>query len=122
MAIHSGLGAHKPDLSEQEIIGAIKWTWINQIFAILATVLGKLAVVAFLQQIHGPEDRTRVLMLWGLVASNVVINCITVAMILIQCSPHDKLWNDRLPGVCNGRKRNRQVAYVQGGEFSSHRR
>lgn len=122
MAIHSGLGAHKPDLSEQEIIGAIKWTWINQIFAILATVLGKLAVVAFLQQIHGPEDRTRVLMLWGLVASNVVINCITVAMILIQCSPHDKLWNDRLPGVCNGRKRNRQVAYVQGGELSSHRR
>lgn len=122
MAIHSGLGAHKPDLSEQEIIGAIKWTWINQIFAILATVLGKLAVVAFLQQIHGPEDRPRVLMLWGLVASNVVINCITVAVILIQCSPHDKLWNDRLPGVCNGRKRNRQVAYVQGGEFSSHRR
>ncbi|KAJ5151591.1 hypothetical protein N7492_009886 [Penicillium capsulatum] len=114
MSVHAGLGAHKSELSHSEITAAIKWSWINQIFAILATVTGKLAVVAFLQQIHGPEHRRRVLLLWGLIASNVVINCITITVILIQCSPLAKLWDERVVGVCNGRGRNQEVAYMQG--------
>lgn len=122
LGVRAGLGAHKSDLSRSEIMCAIKWSWINQIFAILATVTGKLAVVAFLQQIHGPEHRTRVLMLWGLIASNVVINCITITVILIQCTPLEKLWDDSIPGICDGRGRNQRVAYMQGSECAIARR
>lgn len=97
---------------------AIKWGWINQALSILATSFGKLAIVAFLQQIHGPEHRGRVIGLWALAASNLVVNVITIAIIMTQCSPPGKLWNDQLQGSCSGRQRNEDIAYFQGSEWA----
>ncbi|KAJ5910653.1 hypothetical protein N7504_005296 [Penicillium tannophilum] len=113
LGINSGLGAHKTDLTEIEITHAIKWNWINQSFGILATATGKLAIVAFLQQIHGPESRKKVIFLWGVGISNMVVNCITIVLIWTQCDPSAKLWNNALPGSCDGRVRNQQAAYFQ---------
>ncbi|KAJ5949796.1 hypothetical protein N7454_001380 [Penicillium verhagenii] len=114
LGVNSGLGAHKADLTNAEITNAVKWNWINQSLGIFATGTGKLAIVAFLQQIHGPESRKKVIFLWSVGLSNLVVNCITIALIFEQCSPTSKLWNDALPGTCNGRTRNQQVAYFQG--------
>lgn len=87
---------------------------MNQALGILAIALGKLAIVAFLQQIHGPEHRSRVIMLWGVAISNLIINAITIGMIFTQCTPREKLWNEEMPGTCDGRLRNQNTAYFQG--------
>lgn len=114
ISINYGLGMHVSELLPEQITPAIKWSWINQALGIFAIALGKLAIVAFLQQIHGPEHRARVFMLWGVAASNLLINSITIGMIFTQCSPREKLWEYGLPGTCDGRRRNQIVAYVQG--------
>ncbi|KAJ5633418.1 hypothetical protein N7490_009757 [Penicillium lividum] len=117
LGVNSGLGAHKSDLTETEITNAIKWNWINQSLGIIATGLGKLAIVAFMQQIHGPESRKKVFFLWTVAASNLVVNCVTIAMIWTQCDPSAKLWQDSLPGTCDGRVRNQRTGYFQGSEY-----
>lgn len=86
---------------------------------LLATAFGKLAIVAFLQQIHGPEHRERVIGLWILAISNLIVNAITVGMVLTQCTPLEKLWNFSVPGTCDGLERNKHIAYFQGSEFSA---
>ncbi|KAJ5618513.1 hypothetical protein N7528_006624 [Penicillium herquei] len=118
VGINTGLGAHKVDLTPDEVKHAIKWNWINQSLGIIATAIGKLAIVAFLQQIHGPESRKRVIFLWGVGLATLLLNCITIALIWTQCSPRAKLWDDSLPGNCDGRARNMRVAYFQ-GSFSA---
>lgn len=117
LGINSGLGAHSHQLSNADVSSALKWSWTNQILGIFATALGKLAVVAFLQQIHGPEQRRRIGCLWGLAMCNLVINIITIAVIVTQCSPRARLWNHALPGTCDGRRRNQITAYVQGSAY-----
>jgi hypothetical protein len=119
LSIAYGLGQHITSLSSEQIVLTIKWSWANQILAIFAIAFGKLAIVAFLQQIHGPEDRSKVIFLWAIAASNLVINTITVGMILGQCSPVQKLWDEDLPGSCDGRIRNQNCAYFQGSTFAS---
>lgn len=116
VSINYGLGEHvdADTLLPEQISAAIKWSWINQALGIFAIALGKLAIVAFLQQIHGPEHRGRVLMLWGVAISNLLINSITIGMIYTQCSPRRRLWNDAIPGSCDGRRRNQTTAYFQG--------
>ncbi|KAJ5101265.1 hypothetical protein NUU61_003487 [Penicillium alfredii] len=114
LSITYGLGEHKNLLSPEQISLSIKWSWMNQVLAIFAIALGKLAIVAFLQQIHGPEDRGKVILLWGVALSNLVINTITIGMILTQCTPRHKLWDEEVPGKCDGRLRNQNTAYFQG--------
>ncbi|KAK5807482.1 hypothetical protein VI817_001740 [Penicillium citrinum] len=114
VSVAYGIGTHKDDLSASDKTAAIKWGWINQALSILATSLGKLSIVAFLQQIHGPEHRGRVIGLWALATSNLVVNVVTIAIIMTQCSPPGKLWNDKLQGSCSGRQRNEAIAYFQG--------
>ncbi|KKA22208.1 hypothetical protein T310_3772 [Rasamsonia emersonii CBS 393.64] len=114
LSISYGLGQHIENLTEEGIVATIKWSWVNQVLAIFAIGLGKLAIVAFLQQIHGPEGRGKIIALWALAASNFVINAITVGMVLSQCTPLQKLWDESLPGTCDGRRRNQNCAYFQG--------
>lgn len=120
VSVDYGIGSHQNDLSESDAVAAIKWGWINQLLSILATSLGKLAIVAFLQQIHGPEHRGRVIGLWALATSNLIVNAITVGMIMTQCSPREKLWNENLEGSCDGRQRNEDIAYFQGSKYSAN--
>ncbi|KAJ5152604.1 uncharacterized protein N7482_009082 [Penicillium canariense] len=114
IAIGYGIGAHQVQLTADQIIAAVKWSWFDQILGIFAIGTGKLAIVAFLHQIHGPEHRGRLIFLWTVGVSNVLINCVTIGMIMTQCSPRQKLWDDRLPGSCDGRLRNQNTAYFQG--------
>jgi hypothetical protein len=114
ISVNHGTGMPQDDLRPEQITAAIKWSWVNQALGIFATALGKLAIVAFLQQIHGPEHRGRVFMLWGVAISNLLMNSITIGMIFTQCSPRQKIWDSDLPGTCDGRLRNQTVAYFQG--------
>ncbi|OGM51029.1 hypothetical protein ABOM_000253, partial [Aspergillus bombycis] len=95
LSILHGLGQDATILTKDQAAMAIKWSWVNQLSALFAIAMGKLAIVAFLQHLHGPEDRWKVAILWIVAFSNLVINVIIIIIVLTQCQPLSKLWDDR---------------------------
>ncbi|KAG8156367.1 hypothetical protein KVR01_013819 [Diaporthe batatas] len=81
--------------------------------AIIGIVIGKLAIIAFLDQIRG-RHKGRPWFLWFIGASNIVVNITVVITIFLQCSPVEKIWDERVPGQCNVRASNLKYAYFQG--------
>ncbi|OJJ44531.1 hypothetical protein ASPZODRAFT_134612 [Penicilliopsis zonata CBS 506.65] len=114
LSILYGLGQHISVLSTQQATEAMKWAWSNTLVSLFAISGGKFAVVAFLHQLHGPQDRGKKIFLWTLASSNLIMNTITVGTILGTCMPAAKLWDSSLPGTCDGGLRNQNCAYFQG--------
>lgn len=113
VSIVFGIGAHAHGLRPQDIVVAMRTSWINMISAIIAIVTGKLSIIAFLDQIRG-RHKGRPWFLWFIGGSNIVVNITVIITILLQCSPVEKLWDDRIPGDCGGRSFNLKYAYFQG--------
>ncbi|KAL8831346.1 MAG: hypothetical protein Q9170_005339 [Blastenia crenularia] len=116
LAVHYGMGQHVGSLDPMQIMYTLKWSWIAQILQLIANTGGRLAVIAYLTTIQGPTHPKAKRGFLGTLAmlqlSSIVV---LVAIILAQCAPLEKLWNERLPGTCNGRIRNRNFAFFQGG-------
>ncbi|KAI3395661.1 hypothetical protein diail_1028 [Diaporthe ilicicola] len=108
-----GIGAHIQGLKPREIVVAMHTSWINMISAIVAIVTGKLSIIAFLDQIRG-RHLGRPWFLWFIGVSNIIVNITVVITILLQCSPVEKIWDDSVPGNCDGRPLNLKYAYFQG--------
>lgn len=115
VSVKSGLGQHIENLTASQITSTVLYSWINQILAIVAIGLGKLAIVAYLVRISS-VNKYHPWLLWSLAGSNFIFNLVTVGLILAQCSPVQKLWNEELPGTCDGRGLNQHFAYFQGSE------
>jgi hypothetical protein len=92
----------------------MKYSWIFQILKIAAMAAGKLAIIAALLQIRGPHEG-RAWFLWAVGSSTVLFNSMTIVSLLAQCPPVQKLWDDGLPGSCNGRDPNQKFAFFSGG-------
>ncbi|KAL5000357.1 hypothetical protein BDV10DRAFT_37313 [Aspergillus recurvatus] len=114
LAAQAGLGARELVLNVTEGHYALLFGWLNQFLALIAIGLGKLTIVAFLQQIQGYHTLFRTVLLWTLAGSNFVLNCIAAVLLIVQCDPVQKLWAGSLPGQCPGRKRIQIFGYVQG--------
>lgn len=78
--------------------------------------LGKVAIIAFLIQIRGPHDPTP-WFLWFIGVTSCLANFTTIVLIVAQCDPVAKLYDDTLPGSCPNRELNEHFAYFQGGEY-----
>lgn len=119
-SVNAGMGRHLDDLSNSQIVTALHWSWVFQLLAITASMLGKLAILAFLLQIRGRHEKKP----WFLIILGVLIGAInTTALgtILGQCKPMNKLWDDSVEGTCNpGRKVNQNYSFFQGSEFSHY--
>ncbi|KUM66226.1 hypothetical protein ACN42_g803 [Penicillium freii] len=76
-------------------------------------MLGKLAILAFLLQIRGRNERKP----WFLIILGVLIGAINTTVlgtILGQCIPMNKLWDNSVEGTCNsGRKVNQNYSFFQ---------
>lgn len=105
-------------LRPHDIVVAMRTSWINMISAIIAIVTGKLSIIAFLDQIRG-RHQGRPWFLWFIGASNIIVNITVVITILLQCSPVEKIWDDSIPGACDGRSLNLNYAYFQGSKSLS---
>ncbi|KAL6230553.1 hypothetical protein BDW75DRAFT_234306 [Aspergillus navahoensis] len=114
LAAQAGLGVPEPVLNMTEGRYALLFGWLNQFLALIAIGLGKLTIVAFLQQIQGYHTLFRTVLLWTLAGSNFVVNCIAAVLLIVQCDPVQKLWDSSLPGECPGRRRIQIFGYVQG--------
>lgn len=113
-----GLGLPRSHLTPEDILSALLFGWVNQLLALVAIGLSKIAIVVFLLRIEGFHTPTRTFFLWFIAGSNLVVNCIAAILALVQCSPIQKLWNEGIPGECSARKRVQIFGYVQGCEFS----
>lgn len=111
------MGTHIAALAPNSIVLALKYCWVAQPFQLLAIAFGKIAIVTYLATIHGPRNaNVKLAFLWiiGLVQ---LLSCfIILGFIYSQCSPMPKLWNNEIPGTCNGRTRNVYMAYTDGSE------
>ncbi|OJJ64539.1 hypothetical protein ASPSYDRAFT_39267 [Aspergillus sydowii CBS 593.65] len=114
IAAEAGLGVRGIVLNDSDQINALLYGWLNQFLALVAIGLGKVTIVAFLQQIQGYHTVFRTVLLWLLAGSNLIVNCIAAALLITQCDPVQKLWDDSIPGSCAGRKRIQVFGYVQG--------
>jgi hypothetical protein len=110
------MGQHMNDLSDRSIVLALKWSWVFQLLAIAASMLGKLAILAFLVQIRGRHEKKP----WLLIALGVLIGAVNITVIgtiLGQCQPMHKLWDDSAEGTCDpGRKINQNYSFFQASE------
>ena len=131
VAVLNGLGAHQDTLSPLQIVTSLHSAWISMILGIVSIAVGKLAIIAFLEQLRGRHGG-RSAVLWFLGISNVILNSvcwtinscsmsfadhveqIAIVLICIQCSPIDKLWDSRIQGKCTFMKVNQKFAFFQG--------
>lgn len=104
-------------LSLKEIRMTMTYVWQAQPIQLLANTTGKVSIAALLVTLHGPKyAKSKTIFIWTLAAISTIFVIIAIVMIYAQCSPVAKLWNESLLGNCDGRIRNQNFAYVQGGE------
>ncbi|RAK97431.1 uncharacterized protein BO80DRAFT_363982 [Aspergillus ibericus CBS 121593] len=109
-----GLGLPQTLLSFNDSKMALLYGWINQLLALVAIGLGKLTMVAFLEQIQGYHTKARSIFLWSLAGSNLIVNCIAAILMMLQCSPRRLLWEAYAKGGCPWRTRIQIFGYIQG--------
>ncbi|KAL4922764.1 hypothetical protein BDW62DRAFT_2743 [Aspergillus aurantiobrunneus] len=118
LSVDAGMGQRIRTLSHTNEVRALKTSWVFQLLAIAASMLGKLAILAFLIQIRGRHERKP----WFLIVVGVLVAAVNITVlgtILGQCSPMEKLWDDSLPGTCDpGRVVNQNYSFFQ-GSFNS---
>lgn len=117
LAASHGLGISEEHLSLNQQKNALMFGWTSQYLALVAIGLAKLAIVAFLVQIHGYSTRYRTAFLWFLAGSNLIVNIIAMVLAVVQCLPVTRLWDKTLPGSCSGRERLQIFEFIQGCEY-----
>ncbi|KAL4930971.1 uncharacterized protein BDV17DRAFT_289393 [Aspergillus undulatus] len=113
LSVDHGMGKHIDTLDHESEVRTLKWSWVFQLLAIAGSMLGKLAILAFLVQIRGRHEKKP----WLLIVLGVLIAAVNIAVlgtILGQCSPMEKLWDDDIPGTCDpGRLNNQNYSFFQ---------
>ncbi|KAI2833333.1 hypothetical protein CBS133816_698 [Aspergillus niger] len=109
-----GLGRPQDMLSFNQSKMALLYGWVNQLIALVAIGLGKLTIVAFLEQVQGYQTKARSIFLWSVAGSNLVLNCIAAILMMLQCSPRRMLWEAYAKGNCPYRSRIQIFGYIQG--------
>lgn len=111
-----GLGTPSATLTNNDDKNALLFGWTNQFLALVAIGLGKVALVAFIDHLQKHEAKYKRVFLWFIAGSNFFVNMIAAILVFVQCSPAKKLWDERIPGHCPGRKRVQIFGYIQGRE------
>ncbi|KAB8267473.1 hypothetical protein BDV30DRAFT_37798 [Aspergillus minisclerotigenes] len=111
-----GLGTPSATLTNNNDKDALLFGWTNQFLALIAIGLGKVALVAFIDHLQKHEAKSKRAFLWFIAGSNFIVNMIAAILVFVQCSPAKKLWDEKIPGRCPGRKRVQTFGYIQGRE------
>ena len=118
MSVANGMGEHQGSIDPAQIPAALKWSWLAQILQLISNSVCKVAVITYLATIHGPSRaRTKLAFLWILGILQITSVIVLTALILAQCSPVRKLWDERIPGACSHRLWNQDFAFYQGSEY-----
>ena len=116
-----GTGNHQDDLSNHQAVYSALWSWIGQVCAIFSMVWGRFGVIALLVALQGPTYQTWRYALYVVGVAQALINIIEVVLILNQCSPTQKLWDQSIPGTCNLIGLCSKVGFLQGSSYTHTR-
>ncbi|RYC59025.1 hypothetical protein CHU98_g7187 [Xylaria longipes] len=101
IAAHWGLGKHQVTLLDkpQNIVYAIKWAFIAEGPAILASGFARISFAILLLGITPPARGKRTF-LWSIIALQFVADLAAVIVSYSQCQPLARYWDPSTPGTC----------------------
>lgn len=103
--------------SRAKLVEASKLSYMNEINTIIGLLFIKASIGLLLLRIFGTKKFWR-WVIYSIVAFVFVTTVISVAMVLSQCRPLDKLWNRTRSGSCWSPETVVNVGYYNGGNFS----
>jgi len=109
------MGRHIYYLQPLDIMNAMKFNAIAQIFNIVAFYFVKAAIVLFLIRLVTHLQRQMYMILWASFGILTLANLEATIVALFQCQPLQKQWNPASPGVCWNRNVFQYSAYALAG-------
>ncbi|KAI9740348.1 MAG: hypothetical protein M1834_004927 [Cirrosporium novae-zelandiae] len=98
-ATRSGLGRHYMYLTEEEITGAFKWEFFINWNCVLAFGFQKFSIAIMLWRFMRAV-RIYACWLYFCMLLSTAISCFGMLIILLMCSPINKIWDIKVPGKC----------------------
>lgn len=97
--MHLGSGRHAYYLSRQQILEAARWTHVSQPWILLVYSTARISVALLTLRFIGVASFWRRWLLIYVMVSSLIVNVLTIALSLSQCSPRSALWNHNIPGA-----------------------
>ncbi|KKK13958.1 hypothetical protein ARAM_000204 [Aspergillus rambellii] len=128
-SLESGLGRHMSTLTVKEITGAMKYDFLSQPLAVVASMVSRCGMMWFLHTCFGSGDKKIHLMIIVCMIVQIVMNMVTVVQVVVQCGPNPYrvtnraayfhyMW-DGVPKdgsvVCQSPTVQTTIGFVQGG-------
>lgn len=118
VSVHYGLGTHEDLLSYHEIVQTNLWSWVAQAIAMVCMVIARIAVITVLVSLQHRTGSKSKYLLYGVGALQFSINITEIGLIFGQCTPVEKLWDQKIQGACDGIIICSQVGFAQGSKES----
>ena len=84
-------------LHQENIVQAMKWSWISQMPAVLALQIARILIAIFLHRLFSARIWFR-RSLDVMTTSNTIAAIVPLIMIFTQCQPAERLWGPAMPG------------------------
>lgn len=116
VAANHGLGMHIWELDIDLISTVLKFYWASATVGLLGIWSAKVAIIALLLAVKGPNQKKRGYFLHFLWISNLLFIAAVVLLIFFQCRPSDAIWDiTKIPEAnCSLKPIARDVGYAQG--------
>ncbi|KAB8277592.1 hypothetical protein BDV30DRAFT_251166 [Aspergillus minisclerotigenes] len=113
ISVHYGTGRHTTELSETQCILSGKFNWMSQGFHVMATNWGKTSVALFLLRIMRKVKHHQIV-IYGGITFLTIINTMALYTMYGQCTPTEKLWDNKIEGSCWSPTVQKNYAFFQG--------
>lgn len=93
-----GLGRHEQYLGLEQIIQAVKWAELAELFAVIANWGTKVSICFFLLRLIKRTNPITRYCIWTLLALNTITALVTCILWGVQARPIQSLWDPSIPG------------------------
>ncbi|KAI2603719.1 hypothetical protein GGR54DRAFT_622476 [Hypoxylon sp. NC1633] len=117
VAYRWGMGKHDRDLTFNQLMDVLKWTWIQTVPGILSSVIARISIAILLVRIFG----TKTWLKWFLIVVTVLQALSNIAIIIAmwtQASPVEAVWNPVIPARRSDPRLLAYIGYVGGSFFA----
>ncbi|KAI4209549.1 MAG: hypothetical protein LQ351_007540 [Letrouitia transgressa] len=114
-SVHQGIGRHVAYLHPQQVAEAVKWNRVGLLPLVLSQMLTKLSICVFLYRIFGLKKKWK-WAIYPIALLNVVGAVAALVVVLAECSPVMKFWNQTIRGSCWPRYIGLRIVIFQGGK------
>lgn len=100
MSVYFDFLNYDEHFERRDLVKSKLWSWMGQITSLLAMAVARIAVIALLLTLQsGTACRGR-RALYFMGAFQLIISVVLIILMLAQCQPTAKLWDNDLEGTC----------------------